>query len=72
MEIILNIINKLILILFMMSTLNILKHIYFFVQAWILSDTDTPMNYILSRYEQIVLGLSLSYIVSTILTGFKL
>ncbi len=51
-----------------MSTFNVLRHLYYFIQAWLKSYSDNPVNYVLSNKSLYILSISLAYIVSVILT----
>jgi len=62
-------INKLLLILFIMSCLNVLRHVYYFIQAWVRSETDNPVRYIINGKSLWVLSVSLSYIVASMFSG---
>jgi hypothetical protein len=63
-----DILNKILLILFLMSTFNVIRHLYYFVQAWVKSDSDNPVRYILSNKSLYVLSISLAYVIAVILT----
>jgi hypothetical protein len=67
-----DILNKLYLFVFILSTLNILRHCYYFIQAWFSLETETPRKYIISDKKLIILGLSISFFLTTIITGFKI
>jgi hypothetical protein len=62
-------INKLLLMVLTMACLNVVRHTYYFVQAWVKSDTEAPEKYLLSNKSLWVLSLSIGYIVSAILYG---
>ena len=64
--------NKILLIIFFMSILNVFRHLYYFTQAMIKSNTDQPMKYILSGKGLLILGVSLAYILSSIFDGIFL
>ena len=63
-----DILNKILLVLFLMSTFNVIRHLYYFVQAWVKSDSDNPVRYILSNKSLYVLSISLAYVIAVILT----
>lgn len=57
-----------------MSCLNIIRHLYFFAQSVINYDEFKTNNkkYTLSKIELLFLGLSISYLLTIIFTGFNL
>lgn len=69
---IITIINKILIITFILSILNIIRHGYYFIQAWLVADTDNPINYKLNNIKLLFLGLSIAYVLSTIFTGLNL
>jgi len=66
------IVNRILIMLFMLSTLTTLRHIYYFFQAFLTSTEEVPVKYRLSRTDLLFLGISLSYILTVIFTGIKL
>lgn len=61
--------NKVLLIIFIMSALNCLKHV------WVLLNglrEDIPSKYVISSSERFLLGLSIAYIITTVFTGLQL
>jgi len=69
---VIEIINKILMLLFFMATLTTIRHIYYFIQAFFTSTEEQPNKYILSRTSLILLGVSVAYILSTIFTGITL
>jgi|688.fasta_scaffold941250_2 hypothetical protein len=67
-----DILNKILVVIFFMSCLNVLRHVYYFIQAFVMSNEETPIKYRLSSTALIFLGLSVSYILSVLLTGIML
>tara|TARA_R110000772_G_scaffold17946_3_gene49920 strand:+ start:96729 stop:96944 length:216 start_codon:yes stop_codon:yes gene_type:complete len=65
----LEIINKILLILLVMSALNILRHVYYFIQAWVKSTTEAPQKYFLNRNSLYMLGVSIGYVMMAIIDG---
>lgn len=61
--------NKVLLIVFFMSSLNVIRHMYYFAQAWVKSDSDNPQKYRMSNGSLWVLSISISYILASIFTG---
>lgn len=68
----LDISNKILLIIFFLSILNMVRHVYYFIQAWVKSETDEPRKYILSKTSLLLLGMSMAYILMTIFNGIFL
>ena len=52
-----------------MSILNVFRHTYYFIQAWLKSDSESPEKYKVSNKSLWVLSLSIGYTISTILYG---
>ena len=68
----LDILNKILTIVFFMSVLNVVRHTYYFIQAWVKSSSESPQKYILSGSSLWVLSVSLAYILCTIVNGITL
>lgn len=51
-----------------MSSLNVTRHLYYFAQAWIKSDSETPEKYRISNISLWVLSISISYILTSIIS----
>jgi hypothetical protein len=66
------ILNKILLILFFMSCLNILRHAYYFIQAVVTSSEEEPKKYRITNVSLYLLGISIAYILSTIFTGITI
>lgn len=65
-------INKILIILFILSNLSILRHFYYLLQAYITSTPEQPNKYRINKYSLLFLGLSVAYVLSTLFTGIKL
>lgn len=61
------VLNKIIFILFFLSTLNVIRHLFLFLLK--ISDQD---RYKISNTSLIYLGLSLSMILTSLFTGIKI
>jgi hypothetical protein len=59
-------VNKTLFVLFFISILNILRHLWKVFS--ILRNDDVPNKYELSKQELIFLGLSVAYVLTTIFT----
>lgn len=68
----LDILNKILIILFFLSTLNVIRHTYFFIQTWFISTNEEQVKYILKSKSIFLLGLSIAYILTVISTGIKI
>ena len=62
--------NKILILIFFMSILNLVKHVWNIFM--ILRNEDVPNKYELSKRELIFLGISVAYILKTIFTWIKL
>lgn len=63
-----DILNKILLILFLMATFNVIRHLYYFIQAWVKSNSDNPVRYVISNKSLYILSVSLAYVIAAILT----
>jgi hypothetical protein len=66
------ILNKLLLVLFFVSLLNTIRHTYYFIQAIVSSSEEQPIKYVISKSDLTMLGISIAYILSVIFTGIKI
>ena len=64
-----DILNKIPLIILIMSSLNVIRHLYYFGQAWVKSDSENPEKYKISNTSLWVLSISISYILTSIISG---
>ena len=69
---ILTLINKVLIIIFFLSILNIIRHTYYFIQLWLQSDIENPVKYKITNRSLLFLGLSIAYILMAIFTGIGL
>lgn len=64
------ILNKGLFVIFFLSILNVIRH------GWkifmLLRNSDLPNKYELTKTELVFLGLSISYLISTIFTGIEI
>ena len=67
-----DILNKLLMMSFFMSLLNVVRHAYYFIQAFFTSTAEEPTKYRISNTSLIILGVSIAYLLSVIFTGIKL
>lgn len=68
----LDILNKVLIVLFFMSCLNFLRHTYYFIQTWFTSTEESPIKYILTNKSLLLLSMSIAYILTCIFTGVNL
>jgi hypothetical protein len=62
------ILNKVLLVIFILSVLNCLKHVWNIINGL---REEVPNKYKISTSERFLLGLSLAYIISVIFTGLQ-
>lgn len=67
-----DILNRLFVVVFFMSCLNTIRHAYYFTQAFLVSTEEEPIKYKVSDISLYLLCISIAYILSTIFTGIKL
>jgi hypothetical protein len=67
-----DILNKFLMVLFFVSCLNTIRHTYYFIQAWFTSTDDEPVKYTISNKSLFLLGVSIAYIITSIFTGIKI
>ena len=65
------IVNKLLMVLLVLSSLNVIRHVFFAIQAWTKNDEENT-KYILSNQSLFLLGLSIALIITSIITGINL
>lgn len=66
------IINKVLMVLFFTATINAVRHGYYFLQAVLNTDKENPVKYVLNKVDSILLLISIAYILTAIFTGIKL
>jgi len=64
-----SLINKLLLMILVMACLNTFRHTYYFIQAWLKSNSESPERYMVNNKSLWVLSLSIGYIVTSIIYG---
>ncbi len=64
--------NKLLMVLFFLSCLNTLRHVYYFIQSFIISTDENVAKYRLDKKSLFLLGVSISYILTVIFKGINL
>lgn len=69
---IVDIINKVLILLFFMAILNTIRHGYYFIQAFVASTNEEPVKYRLVPISLAILGVSISYILTMIFTGITI
>ena len=69
---IIEILNKIFLVMFFMSCLTTLRHAYYFIQAFFTSTEETPVKYRVSNTSLIFLCISIAYILTAIFSGIKI
>ena len=66
---VLTIVNRILLMILIMACLNVVRHTYYFIQAWVKSDTESPEKYKISNKSLWLVTFSIGYIISTIFYG---
>ena len=72
---IIEITNKVFMVIFFMACLTTFRHGYYFIQAYILSKSEEfeePVKYKLTKSSLLYLGISIAYILTVIFTGIKI
>lgn len=69
---IVDILNKILILAFFMSCLSVLRHGYYFMQAFLTSSEEEPVKYRISKTALVLLCVSMSYILTVILTGINI
>lgn len=68
---IVDIVNKLLVVLLVLSSLNVAWHAFYAIQAWTKNEEENT-KYLLSNRSLFFLGLSIAYTVTSIITGVNL
>jgi len=53
------------MLVFFMSLLNVIRHGYYLVQAWIASTEEQPIKYRMENKSLWILSFSLAYVITT-------
>jgi len=65
------IINKILLVAFITAIVNLFWHLFYAIQAWT-KNPEQNTKYILSSRSLLLLGLSIAYVLTSIITGINL
>lgn len=60
------------MMLLFMSVLNLIRHGYYFIQAFYTSTAEIPVKYKITNRALLILGISVAYILTVVFTGIKL
>ena len=52
-----------------MSCLNIVRHAYYLIQAWVASTEENPIKYRLTKESLWILSISIGYVLAEIING---
>ena len=67
------ILNKILVVFFLLSIFNVFRHGYYFIQAMFKTNEEGQTSkYIISNKSLFLLGLSLAYALSAIFTGITI
>ena len=69
---ILDILNKLLMILFFLSCVNIIRHGYYFIQAYSKVETEEVERYKLDKLPLFLLGMPIAMVLTSIFSGIIL
>jgi hypothetical protein len=64
--------NRILMVLFFMSFLNTARHLYYFVQTMMISNEENIVKYKLDKKSLFLLGVSVSYILTVVFKGINL
>lgn len=53
------------MLVFFMALLNVIRHAYYLIQAWIASTEEQPIKYRLNNTSLWILSFSLAYVITT-------
>jgi hypothetical protein len=67
-----DLVNKVLIILYVFSCLSVLRHGYYFIQTLLTTTVENPKKYVLNKTALLFLGLSIAYILSAIFIGIKI
>lgn len=62
-----DILNKVLITIFTLSGLNVVRHIYFVIQSWVIKE-----RYALPKKSLFLLGISLAYVIGSLVTGITI
>ena len=65
-------INKVLIILYILSCLNVVRHLYYLIQTTMMTKNESSEKYRLSNKSLLILGISLAYLISIIFIGIKI
>ena len=64
--------NRVLMVLFFLSCLNTVRHLYYFIQTWVVSNEENLVKYRLDNKSLFLLGVSVSYILTVLFKGINL
>ncbi len=67
-----DILNKILIVLFFLSCVNVIRHGYYFIQAYSKAETEEIERYKLDKLPLLLLGLSIAMIFTSIFSGITL
>jgi hypothetical protein len=67
----LEILNRFLMMIFVLSLLNIFRTTFFLIGTFLKSNSETPEKFRLTKIELIFLGLSISYVITSMFSGIK-
>ena len=61
--------NKVLLIVLILAISNIIRHSFLLVQTWMNNTAENRERYVISKHQLIGIGLSIAYVVTSIISG---
>lgn len=61
--------NKVYSLIFVLSILNLVMNLYKFIRAWATADTEGGTQYKITNKSVLFIGLSISYIITSLFNG---
>ena len=69
---ILTLVNKFLVVLYLMSFLTLVRHGYYFLQAYFKSTEEEPAKYKITNRDLTILCIALGYLLSAIFVGITI
>ena len=66
------ILDKVLMVIFILSLLNIIRTSFFLIGSFLKSNSEVPEKFRLEKTELRVLGLSIAYVIGVMITGLHI
>jgi len=63
--------NKFLFLLLILSALNVIRHAFYAIAVYLKNDDDENIKYKLNKTELFILGVSISYVITSIIKGIS-